>query len=136
MVQGTAPPFLIIHHSSFIIHYSLFIIHFHNEVWLSLVERYVRDVEVVGSNPVTSTIKQGTVATPLSFVLSPKLPIGTHSSARRLNALRKARVWNFAKYRRKAGFRIPSPRPNKHRNYDTKSYRNCGACFLSESLDL
>ncbi len=25
------------------------------EVWLSLVERYVRDVEVVGSNPVTST---------------------------------------------------------------------------------
>ena len=24
------------------------------EVWLSLVERYVRDVEVVGSNPVTS----------------------------------------------------------------------------------
>ena len=28
----------------------------HNEVWLSLVERYVRDVEVAGSNPVTSTI--------------------------------------------------------------------------------
>lgn len=26
------------------------------EVWLSLVERYVRDVEVAGSNPVTSTI--------------------------------------------------------------------------------
>lgn len=25
------------------------------EVWLSLVERYVRDVEVAGSNPVTST---------------------------------------------------------------------------------
>ena len=25
------------------------------EVWLSLVERYVRDVEAVGSNPVTST---------------------------------------------------------------------------------
>ena len=31
----------------------------HNiEVWLSLVERYVRDVEVAGSNPVTSTIKE------------------------------------------------------------------------------
>ena len=28
----------------------------YNEVWLSLVERYVRDVEVAGSNPVTSTI--------------------------------------------------------------------------------
>ena len=27
----------------------------HNEVWLSLVERYVRDVEAAGSNPVTST---------------------------------------------------------------------------------
>ncbi len=26
-----------------------------NEVWLSLVERHVRDVEAVGSNPVTST---------------------------------------------------------------------------------
>ncbi len=28
-----------------------------NEVWLSLVERYVRDVEVAGSNPVTSIEK-------------------------------------------------------------------------------
>ncbi len=28
----------------------------HGEVWLSLVERYVRDVEAAGSNPVTSTI--------------------------------------------------------------------------------
>ncbi len=27
------------------------------EVWLSLVERYVRDVEVAGSNPVTSTMR-------------------------------------------------------------------------------
>ena len=27
------------------------------EVWLSLVERYVRDVEAAGSNPVTSTTK-------------------------------------------------------------------------------
>ena len=27
-----------------------------NEVWLSLVERYVRDVEVASSNLVTSTI--------------------------------------------------------------------------------
>ena len=29
------------------------------EVWLSLVERYVRDVEVAGSNPVTSTTAEG-----------------------------------------------------------------------------
>ncbi len=29
-----------------------------NGVWLSLVERYVRDVEVAGSNPVTPTILQ------------------------------------------------------------------------------
>ena len=28
------------------------------EVWLSLVERCVRDAEVAGSNPVTSTIKR------------------------------------------------------------------------------
>ena len=27
-----------------------------NGVWLSLVERYVRDVEAAGSNPVTPTI--------------------------------------------------------------------------------
>ena len=26
-----------------------------NDAWLSLVERYVRDVEVAGSNPVTPT---------------------------------------------------------------------------------
>ena len=31
---------------------------FNIEVWLSLVERYVRDVEVASSNLVTSTIKQ------------------------------------------------------------------------------
>ena len=30
---------------------------FNIEVWLSLVERYVRDVEVASSNLVTSTIK-------------------------------------------------------------------------------
>ena len=29
-----------------------------NGVWLSLVERYVRDVEAAGSNPVTSTINK------------------------------------------------------------------------------
>ena len=28
------------------------------------------------------------------------------------------------------------PAPNKHRNYDTKTYRKSGAYFLSESLDL
>ena len=26
------------------------------EAWLSLVERYIRDVEVAGSNPVASTV--------------------------------------------------------------------------------
>ena len=31
---------------------------FNNEVWLSLVERYVRDVEAASSNLVTSTKKQ------------------------------------------------------------------------------
>ena len=35
----------------------------HNEVWLSLVERYVRDVEVAGSNPVTSTIQSVLIVT-------------------------------------------------------------------------
>ncbi len=30
-----------------------------NGVWLSLVERYVRDVEAAGSNPVTPTPWQG-----------------------------------------------------------------------------
>ena len=29
-----------------------------NDAWLSLVERYVRDVEVAGSNPVTPTNKK------------------------------------------------------------------------------
>ena len=28
-----------------------------NDAWLSLVERYVRDVEAGGSNPLTSTMK-------------------------------------------------------------------------------
>ena len=30
----------------------------YNGVWLSLVERYVRDVEAAGSNPVTPTINK------------------------------------------------------------------------------
>ena len=33
---------------------------FNIEVWLSLVERYVRDVEVASSNLVTSTINKRT----------------------------------------------------------------------------
>ena len=39
-------------------------------MWLSLVERHVRDVEAAGSNPVTSTIKtkRGLYA-PLLFLL-------------------------------------------------------------------
>ncbi len=31
----------------------------HNGVWLSLVERYVRDVEAAGSNPVTPILGRG-----------------------------------------------------------------------------
>ena len=31
------------------------------EVWRSLVARFVRDEEVAGSNPVTSTIEKGTL---------------------------------------------------------------------------
>ena len=31
------------------------------EVWLSLVERYVRDVEAGGSNPLTSTILKSAI---------------------------------------------------------------------------
>ena len=38
------------------------------EVWLSLVERHVRDVEAVGSNPVTSTKSKGTRRVPLLLV--------------------------------------------------------------------
>ena len=33
--------------------------HLENDAWLSLVERYVRDVEVAGSNPVTPSPWQG-----------------------------------------------------------------------------
>ena len=37
----------------------------HIEVWLSLVERYVRDVEAGGSNPLTSTkMKPGAIDAP------------------------------------------------------------------------
>ncbi len=32
----------------------------HNDAWLSLVERCVRDAEAAGSNPVASTVKTGT----------------------------------------------------------------------------
>ena len=32
-----------------------------NDAWLSLVERYVRDVEVAGSNPVTPTQEKRTL---------------------------------------------------------------------------
>ena len=40
------------------------------EVWLSLVERYVRDVEAGGSNPLTSTSKKpSTICTRLFCVL-------------------------------------------------------------------
>ena len=38
-------------------------------VWLSLVERYVRDVEAAGSNPVTSTTAHIIAASPTASVL-------------------------------------------------------------------
>ena len=41
----------------------------YNEVWLSLVERYVRDVEAASSNLVTSTIKTKREACPLFLFL-------------------------------------------------------------------
>ena len=40
--------------------FSLFGLQLHIEMWLSLVERHVRDVEVAGSNPVISTKGKGT----------------------------------------------------------------------------
>ena len=43
------------------------------EVWLSLVERHVRDVEAVGSSPVTSTRAESVNAQFTGFFLCPKL---------------------------------------------------------------
>ncbi len=43
-------------------------LYIYNEVWLSLVERYVRDVEAAGSNPVTSTIRKRRVEIYPSFL--------------------------------------------------------------------
>ena len=37
----------------------LYSIRLHSGVWLSLVERYVRDVEAAGSNPVTPILENG-----------------------------------------------------------------------------
>lgn len=41
----------------------------YNEVWLSLVEHYVRDVGAAGSNPVTSTEKSGVKYTGFFYLL-------------------------------------------------------------------
>ena len=47
------------------------------EVWLSLVERYVRDVEAAGSNPVTSTTsEQSPLCSDVFFCLWHKKPPG------------------------------------------------------------
>ena len=49
------------------------------EVWLSLVERYVRDVEAGGSNPLTSTSKKpSTICTRLFCVLISRLHSAVH----------------------------------------------------------
>ena len=50
------------------------------EVWLSLVERYVRDVEAAGSTPVTSTISESNPSFGFGFnfnVPTLKLAFGT-----------------------------------------------------------
>ena len=41
-------------------------------MWLNLVERYVRDVEAVGSNPVISTIKNKVATSALFFIIKMK----------------------------------------------------------------
>ena len=43
------------------------------EVWLSLVEHYVRDVGAAGSNPVTSTTKSTDLMVGVLFVLSGRI---------------------------------------------------------------
>ncbi len=68
------------------------------------------------------------VRSPIGVVYSP-LPIRSRQKhhvicanfAKHLMALRHAEQTITAGNRRKAKFRILSPRPNKHRNYDTKS---------------
>ena len=40
-----------------------------NDAWLSLVERYVRDVEVAGSNPVTPTNEKESLKKGSFFVI-------------------------------------------------------------------
>ena len=37
--------------------------------WLSLVERYVRDVEVAGSNPVAPIVEPGSCGEPLGLAM-------------------------------------------------------------------
>ncbi len=45
----------------------------HIEVWLSLVERYVRDVEAAGSNPVTPIGKRGVKQAVMSVKMALRL---------------------------------------------------------------
>ena len=58
------------------------------EVWLSLVERYVRDVEVASSNLVTSTKKEKKYRKVLLFLFLLKFTDSSFSNAEHLNALR------------------------------------------------
>ena len=52
---------------------------FNNEVWLSLVERCVRDAEAAGSNPVTSTIcRKSRCISGFLFFIPEKIP--SHSA--------------------------------------------------------
>ena len=68
----------------------------HFEVWLSLVERYVRDVEAASSNLVTSTIaKRDRHCDPQTLRVTSYSPIGEDSLALRLESqLSDLRSWN------------------------------------------
>ena len=79
-----------------------FYFQFNYEVWLSLVERYVRDVEVASSNLVTSTIKTKREASPLFFdsIVGTQIQVGLRSkrkfayhARRSTSSLVRRRAW-------------------------------------------
>ena len=133
-------------------------------MWLSLVERLVRDQEAAGSSPVTPTNRKEK-----AFLLSlfrfcgtlVRLRLRSEPSAPFIWGPRKTKVFGgkgeterkrllftqsekgskrerFVAVRdqERRAFQVQSLRPNKHRNYDTKPYRKSSACFLGGSLDL
>jgi hypothetical protein len=54
------------------VHYALLLV---NGAWLSLVERYVRDVEVAGSNPVAPTIFYAVSSRDIAFFVPKSGPL-------------------------------------------------------------